>query len=95
MGDIRIYLAGGVTGLAPEEANAWRIKIIELLKNTDGYYRPRCINPTDYYNYSMPSDSYTQREKYSENTKKGARGIEIGQVISGIRNWVSELAEIE
>ena len=39
--------------------------------------------------------SYTQREKYSENTKKGARGIEIGQVISGIRNWVSELAEIE
>ena len=62
MGDIRIYLAGGVTGLTLEEANAWRIKIIELLKNTDGYYRPRCINPTDYYNYSMPSDSYTQRE---------------------------------
>lgn len=62
MGDIKIYLAGGVSGMTTEEANAWRIKITNLLKNTDGYYKPKCINPVDYYNFSMPEDSYTQRE---------------------------------
>ena len=60
MNKIKIYLAGKMSGLSFEEMNSWRNEAIKLLSKTE--YPIHTENPCDFYNFEMPTGSYTESE---------------------------------
>lgn len=57
---IKIYEAGGMSGLDLDTMNNWRLKATELLKSySDNIHT---INPVEYYNFSMSKENYTEHE---------------------------------
>lgn len=61
MRKIKVYEAGKMSGLTLEEMNGWREKAKKLFNlKTDNAVH--CINPVEFYNFEMDSESYTEKE---------------------------------
>lgn len=63
-------MSGGITGLSFEEANAYRVAWKNFLENIECDYKIKCFNPMEYYNFNMPSDTYTEKEIFTFELKK-------------------------
>jgi nucleoside 2-deoxyribosyltransferase len=62
---VKIYLAGGMTGLTEEEQTKWRIYIINSIKENDGFTKlPDFFNPT--YYYSPLNDNHKSEKEVME-----------------------------
>lgn len=55
-----VYLAGPMTGLSFEEMNRWRKKAENLLSQ----HNIQTINPVKFYNFSMGTNTFTNKECY-------------------------------
>ena len=62
----QIYLAGGMTGLTPNEYMDWRLiianKLPYIAEQRNAKFEPYIINPAAYYNDDSPDDFNSQRE---------------------------------
>lgn len=60
---MKVYLAGGMTGLSFKEQNKWR----EDFKKEFYFKNARIINPCDYYNLNQPYDTEKEIFEYDLN----------------------------
>lgn len=60
---VKIYLAGGISGIPSDMQNKWRNKIRDEININNDYTRrkPSFISPTDYYSMNL-SDFKSERE---------------------------------
>ena len=56
-----IYLAGKMSGLSFEEYNSWRVNTKRLLRIASDD-KIHTISPSDYYNFEMNPNTYTESE---------------------------------
>jgi len=61
MKKFKIYLAGKMSGLSFEEYNTWRVNAKRLLKIASDN-QIHMISPSDYYNFEMNPNTYTESE---------------------------------
>ena len=63
MKELKIYLAGAMSGLTMEDMNNWRIEVRQALLHMADYYDKKInvVNPVDYYNFEKPLHQ-TERE---------------------------------
>lgn len=64
MAEVKIYLAGGMTGLSQQEQTEWRMRFCDAIKYGDFDYekKPVFFNPTQYYSMF---EQYHKSEKES------------------------------
>ena len=64
MNSVRIYLAGGMSGLSFEEQRKWRLQVRDAILYSDFDYeiKPIFFDPTQYYNFEEPPAHKSERE---------------------------------
>lgn len=66
MDRIKLYLAGGMTGIKFEEYYEWRAEIERILDEaSEAYYikyANTCFNPADHYNFHTKTEYDTEKE---------------------------------
>lgn len=61
MEKFKIYLAGKMSGLTFEQMNTWRMNANLLFKD-ESDNKIHTINPCEYYNFEIDSNTYTEKE---------------------------------